>query len=74
MQPEEFETRREFNQKFPGKIYYCFWCKTLTTDPNICTWCGRQANVLFQENAYKYIIKDESTQVNTIFKPVELQE
>lgn len=70
----EFNTRREFNSKFPGKVYYCFWCKQMTTDPNVCSFCGKQANVLFKENVYQYIIKEESNQVITIFKPIEIQE
>jgi len=73
MQPEVFETKRDFNKKFPGKVYICFWCNQLTTNPNICTNCGRQANTLMENKGFKYKIKSESEQIITIFKPIEME-
>lgn len=69
---EVFETKREFDKKFPGKIYICFYCKTFTTNPHVCSCCGKQANILFPDKGYRYIIKEESNQTITIFTPIEI--
>lgn len=76
MQPEEFETRREFNNKFPSQIYVCPKCGKMTINPYVCLKCGWQANGLFDEysKSYKYIIKQESEQSISIFRPIEFNE
>ncbi len=73
MSVDVYETRREFNQRFHDGIYICSWCKSFTADPNICIRCGNQANQLLTANTYKYIIKEESEEVNQIFRPIELE-
>lgn len=70
---EVFETRREFRKKFVSRLYICNYCKLMTPDPNVCVWCGKQANQLFSDGTYKYIIKSEQTEVQQIFKPIELE-
>lgn len=70
---EEFETIREFNIKFPSKIYICSRCGSLVSDPHQCNMCGCQSNnFLFSYKSYTYFIKDKNI-TNTIFKPVELE-
>lgn len=70
---EEFETIREFNIKFPSKIYICSRCGSLVSDPHQCNMCGCQSNnFLFSDKSYTYFIKDQNI-TNTIFKPVELE-
>lgn len=53
---EIFSSEREFRRKFPSKLYVCCWCGYMTTNPNICTRCNRQANLLFSNNTYCYSI------------------
>lgn len=73
MQQEEFETQRDFRNKFPSKLYICSRCSSLTTDPIICTSCENQSNnFLYEDNAYKYTIKETGTTVQ-IFRPIELE-
>lgn len=72
MQSEKFETAREFNNKFPSKIFICSRCKKLTVNPFICYHCGEQSNNLFEGDRYHYNIKDKSKDIITIFKPIEL--
>lgn len=73
---EVFETRREFNNRFPSKLFLCSKCKTMTAGPFICKECGHQANGIFKDinDTYKYIIKEESEELIEIFKPIELQQ
>lgn len=73
---EVFETRREFNNKFPSQAYFCSRCGEMTTSPFYCIECGQQSNGIFKEtnSTYKYIIKEESEEISEIFKPIELQE
>lgn len=48
----------------------------MTPNPFHCTECGQQANGLFKElnSTFKYIIKEESTEMSEIFIPIELQQ
>jgi hypothetical protein len=73
---ETFETKREYNNKFPSRIFICFSCKNFTASPYFCKECGAQANGLFKDTnkTYKYIIKEESEELNEIFIPIELQD
>lgn len=70
---EEFATIREFNKKFPSKLYICSRCQGLSADPYHCTNCNNQSNsLLFMHNTYTYTIKDINL-TNTIFRPIELE-
>ena len=73
-QIDYFKTRREFNNKFPGKLYICSKCGNLTPDAYYCEECRTQANGIFKDldNTYKFIIEEESDEVQEIFKPIEL--
>lgn len=75
MNVEIFETRREFNKKYPSKIYICSRCGNMVASPFCCLLCSWQSNGLFKEsnNTYKYIIKSESEEIFEIFRPIELQ-
>lgn len=68
---EIFKTQREFNLKFPSKIYVCPNCLTLSDNPYICANCGNQSNNIFLKN-YKYKIEQKG-EVETIFPPIELK-
>lgn len=68
MNYEYFETEREYRDKYPSEVYKCYRCKKLTIDPNICTQCGAQANILFGDT-YRYKVGDKD--VLQIFIPVE---
>lgn len=70
---EEFKTIRDFNNKFPSKIYICSKCKNMTTNPYQCTCCDNQSNnFIFASEAYTYKILETNT-VQQIFKPIELE-
>lgn len=70
---EIFETRREFNKKFPSKFYICSNCNSLQSDKYTCSICGWRADGLFKtmDKGYKYTIKETGEQ-EEIFKPIEL--
>ena len=69
---EEFKTIRDFNNKFPSKIYICSKCKNMTTNPYQCTYCDNQSNNFFASETYTYKILETNT-VQQIFKPIELE-
>lgn len=70
---EEFATLREFNKKFPSKLYICSRCKSLVTDPYHCINCNNQSNsFLFTQNTYSYSIQETGIK-EVIFKPIELE-
>jgi len=72
MQEEVFETQREFNNKFPTKMFICSRCGALTTNPYQCRECENQANnFALTEKTYKYTIL-ESGKTEQIFRPIEL--
>lgn len=73
MNAEIFETRREFNKKFTSGLYQCCFCAQLTPNPYVCAFCFKQANQMFNDRTYKFIIKEEFREVQQIFKPIELQ-
>ena len=73
MHTEEFATMREYNNKFPSKIYICPRCQGMTPNPHQCTRCNNQStNFLFAHNTYSYNIKETGI-TETIFKPIELE-
>lgn len=73
VEKEEFATIREFNKKFPSKLYICSRCQGLSVNPYYCTNCNNQSNsLLFMHNTYTYTIKDIGL-TNTIFRPIELE-
>ncbi len=67
---EVFKSLRDFNKKFPRKIYKCTNCGTLTTDKYFCTRCKNQSNN-FIYLGYTYTILDTGI-TETIFTPIEL--
>ena len=70
---EEFATLREFNKKFPSKLYICSRCESLVTDPYICIQCDNQSNnFLYINDTYSYSIQEIGT-TERIFKPIELE-
>lgn len=70
---DEFETIRDFNEKFPSKIFICSKCNSLVPDPYQCNTCGCQSNnFLFSDKSYSYIIKGQN-QISTIFRPIEME-
>lgn len=69
---EEFNTIRDFNKKFPSKLYICSRCGQLTPNPYYCINCENQSNnFVYQEQNYKYRIL-ESGVTEEIFKPIEV--
>ena len=73
METEKFKTQREFNKKFPSKIYVCSNCGYLTENKYTCSRCGWRADGLLKtwDNGYKYTI-EETGRTEEIFKPIEL--
>ena len=73
MNIEVFKTQREFNNKFPSKIYICSNCGKMTTDKMNCNYCGWRADGLLKTwgKGYKYIIEELSPEVQEIFRPLE---
>ncbi len=67
---ETFKTQREFNNKFPTKIYKCPKCGHPSTNPYFCIYCKNQANNFIYEG-YKYTI-NETGITEIIFQPIEL--
>lgn len=73
MQPEEFETIRDFEKNFPSKMYICSRCGRITTNPRFCINCDNQSNnFLFSDKTYTYKIV-ETGKTEQIFKPIELE-
>ena len=68
-----FNDRFDFDLKFKSGIYQCSYCGRITPNPYICISCGKQANQLFSSKTYKFIIKNESEEIQQIFKPIELE-
>ena len=72
MQTEEFKTEREFNNKFPTKMYICSRCGSLTDNPYQCRECENQSNnFALIDESYQYTIL-ENGKTELIFKPIEL--
>lgn len=70
---ETFKDYREFNNKFPSKIYICSRCGNMTTNPHFCMSCENQANnFVFIDKTYTYKII-ETNNVEQIFKPLEME-
>lgn len=74
MQEEIFETQREYNKKFPNKLYICTNCGTLTDDKYNCPKCHWRADGLFKtmDKGYKYTILETGI-TEEIFTPIELR-
>lgn len=67
---EKFKNKREFERKFPSKIFICSRCGEWIGDKDFCRFCGETSNKLFAtENLYRYQIADEEPKI--IFKPLE---
>ena len=73
MQEETFKSYREFNEKFPTKLYKCTNCGQLLNDKYSCVNCGWRADGLFKtmDKGYKYTIEDMNF-TEEIFTPIEL--
>lgn len=67
---EIFKNQREFNKKFPSKIYICTKCQHPTPNPYFCVFCKNQSNN-FLYKGYKYTILDKNI-TETIFLPTEI--
>ena len=66
-----FNNWREFNKKFPSKLYVCSACGSLTDNPYFCNNCQNQANNLFhRSNNFAFKIGDEKEK--QIFSPIEI--
>lgn len=70
-QIEKFKTRREFDNKYPSKIYVCSRCGEWIGDRYNCKFCGETSNKLFlsSDKLYRYQIAEESPRI--IFQPIE---
>ena len=68
-----FKTEKEFNEKFPSKLYVCPYCKNLSEDKYSCKKCGYRADGFFKtmDKGFIYTI-EETGKTEEIFKPVEL--
>lgn len=65
-----FNSDREFEKKFPSKLYICSACGRLTANPYFCCKCGNQANnLLYRSNNFVLKIGDEEEK--EIFRPIE---
>lgn len=73
MLEETFATIREFNNKFPTKMYICCSCGQLTDNKYTCSRCGWRSDGLLKTwgKGYKYTIL-ETGETEEIFKPIEL--
>lgn len=73
MQEMCFKNWREFNKKFPSKIYICTNCGSLTNDKFTCKYCGWRADGLLKtwDKGFKYTIL-ETNETEEIFRPIEL--
>ena len=67
-----FKTQREFNLKYPSRIFICPNCLSISDNPYICPNCGNQSNNIFLKN-YTYRI-EETGKIETIFPPMEVKE
>lgn len=73
MSIETFGTIRDFNKKFPSKLYICTRCRQLTPNPYYCINCENQSNnFMYRDGIYKYQIMETSI-AGEIFEPIELQ-
>lgn len=72
METEKFETEREFNLRFPSKIYICSNCGALTDNALECKRCKWRADGLFKTagKGYRYTI-EETGITKEIFRPIE---
>lgn len=70
---ETFKSHREFNKKFPTKMYRCTNCGNLTDNKYTCIKCGWRADGLLKTwgKGYKYTI-EETGITEEIFTPIEL--
>ena len=65
----EFNSYREFNNKFPTKLYICPMCNSLSDNPYQCPFCKCQSNNFLIDNKFTYKINSKT---NQIFNPIEL--
>ena len=73
METEEFESEREFRNKYPSGLYICSFCEKLTPFRYFCINCKSRADGLFKTfgKGYQYIIKEFGSEIYEIFTPIE---
>lgn len=71
---EEFNSERDFNNKFPSGFYLCPICGYMTNNKYYCQRCKFSAKGLFKtlDKGYRYKILSNGTE-DEIFKPIELE-
>lgn len=74
MKCEEFNSERDFNNRFPSGFYLCPICGYMTNNKYNCPRCNWSAKGLFKtlDKGYKYKILSTNTE-EEIFKPIELE-
>lgn len=73
MQKEVFKTQREFNKKFPSKMYICSNCGAAINDKYECMYCKWRADGLLKTWGKGYIYSILETGITEeIFIPIEL--
>lgn len=72
--PEIFKTKRQFLKKYPSRLFICTHCGKIGNNPYTCLQCGWRADGLFKtmEKGYRYIIEENSIEIQEIFIPIEL--
>lgn len=72
MKMKVFQTKREFNKTYPGKMFICPNCNNLTNNPKECQVCGWRADGLFKTQGKGLKFKIEETgEIDEIFQPIE---
>lgn len=73
MKIEIIQTIREFNNKFPSKLFICSNCNQLINDKYTCNKCNWRADGLLKtmDKGFKYKILETGI-TEEIFKPIEL--
>lgn len=65
-----FNSDREFEKKFPSKLYTCSSCGKLTSNPSFCPNCQNQANnIFYSPKTFRFQIGSKGVQ--QIFTPIE---
>ena len=74
MKFEEFNSERDFKNKFPSGFYICSNCGYMSNNKYYCPRCKYSAKGLFKtlNKGYKYKIISTNTE-DEIFKPFELE-
>ena len=70
---ELFKTQKDFDEKYPSKLYICSFCGSLSHDRYKCDKCNFRADGLFKtmDKGYSYTV-EETGITEEIFRPIEL--